>query len=132
MDGLFKLSGAVRRDPAVEAWFSDFTNPLRLMTRVWFEQMRACGSDVRELLHDGCPVACVGDAPFGYVNAFKAHANVGFFCGAMLPDPAGLLEGTGKRMRHVKLRPGEEIDADALSDLIVTAYHDIQQRLGLS
>lgn len=75
--------------------------------RLWFERMRDCGTDVRELLHDGCPVVCVGDAPFAYVNAFKAHASVGFFYGAMLADPAGLLEGEGKRMRHAKLRPGQ-------------------------
>ncbi|HEY8129241.1 MAG TPA: DUF1801 domain-containing protein [Hyphomicrobium sp.] len=93
------------------------------------ERMRGCGADVRELLHDGCPVACVGDAPFGYVNAFKAHANVGFNYGAMLTDPAGLLEGEGKRMRHVKLRPSKELDVEALSDLIETAYHDIRRRL---
>lgn len=73
--------------------------------------------------------ACVGDAPFGYVNAFKAHANVGFFHGAMLADPAGLLEGQGKRMRHVRLRPGEMLEIEALNDLIVAIYHDIQRRL---
>jgi hypothetical protein len=91
--------------------------------------MRRCGPDVRELLHDGCPVACVGDAPFGYVNAFKAHASVGFYYGAMLADPASLLEGAGKRMRHVKLRLGKELDVDALRDLIEAAYHDIRRRL---
>jgi hypothetical protein len=91
--------------------------------------MRGCGADVRELLHDGCPVVCVADAPFGYVNAFKAHASVGFYYGAMLADPAGLLEGTGKRMRHVKLRPGKELAVDALGDLIEAAYSDIRQRL---
>jgi hypothetical protein len=130
MDGLLRLSGAVRRDPRIEAWFSDLINPHRLMTRTWFERMRGCGDDVRELLHDGCPVACVSDAPFAYVNAFKAHANVGFFHGAMLADPSGLLEGEGKRMRHVKLRPGKALDADALSALIAAAYRDIRQRLG--
>ena len=129
MDDLLRFTGAVRRDPEIEAWFSGITDPLRLMARPWFKRMRGCGADVRELLHDGCPVACVGDAPFGYVNAFKAHANIGFFRGAMLADPAALLEGTGKRMRHVKLRPGVELDADALSDLIAQAYHDIQRRL---
>lgn len=106
------------------------TDPHRLMVRAWFEQMRSCGADVRELLHDGCPVACVGDAPFAYVNAFKAHANVGFFHGAALADPAGLLEGTGKRMRHVKLRPGREMDEEALRGLIGEAYRDIRRRLG--
>lgn len=130
MDDLLRFPSAVRRDPKIEAWFSDFADPFRLMTRPWFERMRACGADVRELLHDGCPVACVGDAAFGYVNAFKAHASVGFFHGAMLADPAGLLEGEGKRMRHVKLRPGRELDDAALGDLIDAAYNDVRRRLG--
>jgi len=129
MDDLLRFPSAVRRDPRVEAWFRDFADPFRLMVQVWFERMRGCGDDVRELLHDGCPVACVGDAAFGYVNAFTAHASVGFHHGAALADPAGLLEGTGRRMRHVKLRPGRRLDADALNDLIEAAYHDIRRRL---
>jgi hypothetical protein len=91
--------------------------------------MRECGDDVRELIHDGCPVACVEDAPFSYVNAFKAHVNVGFFDGAELPDPAGLLEGSGKHMRHVKLKPGAAINSAALGRLIDEAYSDIKARL---
>jgi hypothetical protein len=130
LDDLLRFTGAVRRDVGIEVWFRDSTGPLRLMTRPWFERMRSCGDDVRELLHDGCPVACVGDAPFGYVNAFKAHASVGFFHGAALADPAGLLEGTGKRMRHVKLRAGRQLDEEALGHLIAAAYADIRQRLG--
>jgi hypothetical protein len=130
MDDLLRFPGALQRDPEIEAWFTGITDLHRLMVRPWFERMRGCGADVRELLHDGCPVACVADAPFAYVNAFKAHANVGFFHGAALADPAGLLEGTGKRMRHVKLRPGRELDEDALRCLIVEAYRDIRQRLG--
>jgi hypothetical protein len=130
MDAFLRFHGSMRRDPWIEAWFNDFRGPLRLAARTWFERMRACGGDVSELLHDGCPVACVDDAPFGYVNAFKSHANVGFYHGAMLADPAGLLEGTGKRMRHVKLHLDEELDKEALGDLIEAAYHDIRRRLG--
>jgi hypothetical protein len=91
--------------------------------------MRHCGGDVRELMHDGCPTACVDDTAFGYVNAFKGHVNVGFFLGALLKDPARLLEGTGKRGRHVKLRPGREVDAAALVQLIDAAYVDMKARL---
>ena len=131
MNDLLRFPSAVRRDPKIDAWFADVADPFRLMTRTWFERMRGCGADVRELLHDGCPVACVGDAPFAYVNAFKAHASVGFYCGALLPDPAGLLEGDGKRMRHVKLRLGKGLDGEALNDLIVAAYQDIRRRLDL-
>jgi len=131
MDDLLRFNGAVRRDPEIDAWFSDFADPFRLLARTWFERMRGCGPDVRELLHDGCPVACVGDAPFGYVNAFKAHASVGFFYGAMLGDAPGFLEGAGKRMRHVKLRPGKLPDDETLSRLIDAAYDDIRRRLAL-
>ena len=91
--------------------------------------MRNCGDDVRELLHDGHPTACVGEAAFGYVNAFRAHVNVGFFRGAELEDPAGLLEGSGKRMRHVKLLPGKTVNAGALSTLIGAAYADMKKRI---
>jgi hypothetical protein len=126
---LFRFPSAVRRDPEVEAWFSRPDDPLRLMVRPWFERLRGCGADVRELLHDGHPTACVEDAAFAYVDAFSAHANVGFFRGASLDDPAGLLEGGGKRMRHVKLRWGRAVDEAALGDLIAAAHADIRRRL---
>jgi hypothetical protein len=129
MDDLFRLPGAVDRDPRVMAWFA-LTDPLRLLARPWFERMRNCGEDVRETLHDGCPTACVGDVAFAYVATFTAHANVGFFHGATLPDPASLLEGSGKRMRHVKLRPGRAVDETALGALILAAYADMRRRLG--
>ncbi len=91
--------------------------------------MRRCGDEVRELLQDGCPVACLGDAPFGYVNVFTAHMNVGFYHGASLPDPARLLQGVGKSMRHVKLKPAAAIDAASLNRLIEAAYADIKARV---
>jgi hypothetical protein len=127
---ILRLSGGVRRDPAVEVWLSHGPIELHSIAQHWFMRMRQCGDDVRELIHDGCPVACVENAPFGYVNSFKSHVNVGFFYGAMLRDPAALLEGSGKRMRHVKLKPGTDISAAALRDLIDAAYSDIKERLG--
>jgi hypothetical protein len=126
---VFRLSQGARRDPAVDRWLNDDPADLRSIAREWFVLMRSCGDDVRELMHDGCPVACVEDAPFAYVNTFKSHVNVGFFYGAMLADPAGLLEGSGKRMRHVKLKPDTDVDAAALRDLIAAAYADIKVRL---
>jgi len=126
---LFRLSGAVKRDPAVVRWLGSGAIELKSIAQRWFAQIRQCGSDVRELMHDGCPVACVEDAAFAYVNTFKAHVNVGFFCGALLADPAGLLQGSGKRMRHVKLRPGGESNDEALAELIAAAYVDIKARL---
>ena len=129
MSELFLFSSAVARDPMVDAWFSDPDNLLRRMVQPWYERLRACGPDVRETLHDGWPTACVGEAAFAYVAAFSAHANVGFFQGAALEDPAGLLEGGGKRMRHVKLRWGKPVDEAALGALIDAAYRDMRTRV---
>ena len=126
---LMRFPTARMRDPAVDAWFDGRAPGLGALARTWFLRMRACGADVRELLHDGHPTACVGDAAFAYTNAFTAHVNVGFFQGASLADPAGLLEGDGKAMRHVKLRPGVPVDAAALEALITAAYRDIRRRL---
>jgi len=126
---LLRLNGVVERDPAIDAWMKEHEGELGAIAQEWFEVMRKCGDEVREILHDGCPVACLGDAPFGYVNVFTSHVNVGFFQGAALPDPAHLLQGTGKYMRHVKLRPGTLTNAAALSKLIDTAYWDIKSRV---
>jgi hypothetical protein len=127
---IFRLSAGVRNDPAIDLWLADDPIELRSIAQRWFVQIRKCGEDVRELMHDGCPVACVEDAPFAYVNTFKTHINVGFFNGVMLDDPAGLLQGSGKRMRHVKLNSGCESSGAALNDLIDAAYLDIKVRLG--
>ena len=129
MRALFRLDGVSERHPAVELWWDQHKGPLGAMARRWFEAMRRCGDDVREVLHDGQPTACVGGAAFAYVDAFASHVNVGFFQGAELPDPQGLLAGAGKFMRHVKLRPGEEVDVSALSVLIDAAYTDVKARL---
>jgi hypothetical protein len=126
---LLRFDGGVERDAAIDAWLNEHGGELGAMAREWFEVMRACGDEVRELLHDGCPAACLGDAPFGYVNVFTSHVNVGFFQGAALPDPDRLLQGTGKYMRHVKLRPGTATDASALRRLIEMAYSDIKARV---
>lgn len=126
---LLRFDGAVARDGAIDAWMKAHAGELGAMAREWFEAMRKCGDEVRELLHDGCPVACLGDAPFGYVNVFRTHVNVGFFHGAALADPAGLLQGSGKFMRHVKLRPGTATNEAALRRLIEAAYEDIKARV---
>lgn len=129
MTQLLRFPSSVKRNPAIETWMNQHAGELRVIAKHWFEVMRMCGDDVRELLHDGHPTACVADAAFAYVNAFRAHANVGFFRGAEIADPKGLLEGTGKFMRHVKLRPGGCFDAAALKKLIDTAYADMKKRV---
>ncbi|HEX4320420.1 MAG TPA: DUF1801 domain-containing protein [Acidobacteriaceae bacterium] len=126
---LFRLDGAMVRDPAIDAWMKKQQGELGTIAHQWVEAMRKCGDEVRELMHDGCPTACLGDAAFGYVNVFTAHVNVGFFQGSALRDPAHLLQGNGKFMRHVKLKPGTPINEAALSKLIQTSYEDIKFRV---
>ena len=126
---LLRFNGAVERDPAINEWMREHAGELGTIAHEWFEVMRKCGDEVRELLHDGYPVACLGDAPFGYVNVFTSHVNVGFFHGASLPDPAHLLQGGGRFMRHVKLTLGRATNAAFLSRLIDMAYWDIKQRV---
>jgi hypothetical protein len=126
---ILRFNGAVEHDPATDAWMKQHAGELGAIAKRWFEAMRKCGDEVRELLHDGCPTACLGDAPFAYVNVFTQHVNVGFFQGASLPDPAHLLQGTGKYMRHVKLKPGTPANTAALKALIEVAYSDIKSRV---
>jgi hypothetical protein len=126
---VLRFPSSVKRDPAIEAWMHEHAGELGTIAKRWFEVMRGCGDDVLELLHDGQPTACVGDAAFAYVDAFTAHVNVGFFRGAEIADPKGLLEGTGRFMRHVKLRPQSNVDDAALMKLIDTAYADMKGRL---
>ena len=126
---LMRFPNAKVRDPRIEAWMLDHRGELGAIAQHWFAFLRKRGGDVREVLHDGHPTLCIGDAAFGYVNAFKDHVNVGFFRGAELADPAGLLEGAGKFMRHVKLRPDSPVQAAALEALVEAAYKDMQARV---
>ena len=129
MTAVFRFPEAKRHDSAVDHWLRTRSPELGSLAQAWFDQMRKCGSDVRELMHDGCPVACVEDVAFGYVNVFTSHVNVGFFLGADLDDPGDLLEGAGKRMRHVKLRPGVDANEMAIGRLIEDAYMDAKRRV---
>jgi hypothetical protein len=126
---LFPLEGASREDEAVRRWFADPVSATRAEARRWFDAWRGCGPDVHEVLHDGHPTACVQGVALGYVNAFTDHVNVGFYLGATLDDPAGLLEGSGRFMRHVKVRPGEGRDDEALRALMRAAYSELKERL---
>ena len=129
MSGFLRFDGAVRHEPRIDTWFDARPQELAIIARRWFDEMRRCGTDVTERLHDGHPTACVGDAAFGYVNVFTSHVNIGFFHGASFDDPAGLLQGAGRFMRHVKARPVALPDAEALKVLVRVAYADIKAKL---
>jgi hypothetical protein len=126
---LMRVPDARRHDPAIDAWLASRPAPLGAIAQRWFSVMRGCGDDVRERLHDGHPTACIGEAAFAYVDVFTSHVNVGFFQGAALADPDRLLEGTGRFMRHVKLKPDAAFRDVALLRLIESAATDVRMRL---
>jgi hypothetical protein len=69
---------------------------------------------------------------FCYIGAFKAHVNLGFYYGAHLPDPAGLLEGTGKNLRHIKVKSTEDLGQPALRDLLQASLEERVDVLGIN
>ncbi|MGE0588105.1 MAG: DUF1801 domain-containing protein [Cyclobacteriaceae bacterium] len=129
MQKLLRYTDKDIQDIRMDEWLEQKPEELRPMAIRWFDVIKACGPDVEDIFHDYYPMGCVDRAPFAYVNVFQSHVNVGFFYGTELEDKFGLMEGTGKRMRHVKLRLGEEVDEKAIEALIHSAYADIKRRL---
>ena len=78
---LLRFNGALQRDPATDAWMKRHSGELGDIAHRWFNVMRTCGDEVRELLHDGCPVARLGDTPFAYVNVFTFSRQRGILPG---------------------------------------------------
>jgi len=129
MEKLFLLSETDCQNIDLSIWLEGKAEVLRPIAEKWFKAIQQCGPDVQSVFHDNYPIGCIENAPFAYVNAYTSHVNLGFFYGAFLPDEKGLLEGTGKRMRHVKLRPEKSIDEEALKQLLTIAYADVKERL---
>lgn len=62
---------------------------------------------------------------FAFFLIAKAHLSLGFALGTSLKDPHHLLEGTGKNLRHVKIRTSEDLSRPGLAELIIdAARHD--------
>lgn len=67
---------------------------------------------------------------FCYIGVHRNHVNLGFYYGAELSDPAGLLEGTGKKLRHIKIRDDEAIDQPAHRRLVQLSLKERETALG--
>ncbi len=129
MGKLLRYTGKDIQNINLDSWLKQKPQELHSIAIKWFTVIQNCGNDVQDIFHDGYPIGCVDNAPFAYVNIFQAHVNVGFFYGVELPDKTGLLEGNGKRMRHIKLKPDLKYDEKEIVSLIDFAYTDIKQRL---
>lgn len=58
---------------------------------------------------------------FCYIALFKNRINLGFYYGADLPDPQNLLDGSGIKLRHIKISRQEQLENSALKELVVAA-----------
>lgn len=120
-----------------ETKFGSFTDLLEITE----EKLRPIVSALRNLIMEIDPVACevvrLGDraATYGigpkkmkegyaYILPHKSWVNLGFYQGSILVDPNGLLEGTGKNMRHIKIYALEDTKKTAIKDLIKLAYSE--------
>ena len=125
--------------------FAELLNELPAETN---DKVKAIARTLRELILAGFPEATevvrLGDgaASYGvgpkkmseshvYIMPKAAYVNLGFWHGVHLADPKGLLEGTGKKMRHVKVRSVEEAANPALRDLARAALAERKKALGL-
>ena len=129
MEKLLRFTGKDLQDIDFEPWLEGKPENLRPIARKWFSKIKNYGADVEDIFHDNYPIVCVESAPFAYINVYTKHVNVGFIYGAELPDENGLLEGTGRLGRHIKLRPDSKIDDQQIITLIQLAYDDIRFRL---
>ena len=93
-------------------------------------------ADAVEVVRLGDHAASFGLGPkkmseaYAYIMPKATYVNLGFYNGAALVDPAGLIEGTGKRLRHVKVHSIEEVGKPSLRRLIAAARAERRQALG--
>ena len=105
----------------VDGWLAEVDDPERDLAAAVLEFVRATLEDAEETVKWNQPCWVVAGANCLYVSAQDGYVNLGFYDGAALDDSAGLLEGTGKRMRHVKVRSADALADDALSELVAAA-----------
>jgi len=68
---------------------------------------------------------------YAYAMPHRAHVNLGFFHGTRLPDPEGLLTGTGKSLRHVKISTPDGVEAPAIRALMIAAHDERRAALSI-
>lgn len=92
--------------------------------------------DAVEVVRLGDRAATYGVGPkkmsegYAYILPHNNWVNLGFYQGALLADPAGLMEGTGAKMRHIKMRSLEDAERTPVRRLVQTALAERKQSLG--
>lgn len=124
----YRYRSTVRHDPAIDAYVQSVKGDLGAIVARLVALVRSTVPDHDELRVHGAPQFCVGGEPFCYVVGYAKHVNLGFCEGAGLRDPEKLLEGTGKAMRHVKIRPGAEFPGKVLSRMVQEAARRVRAK----
>lgn len=109
------------RNPDMDAFVADQEGVLGELAGLLVDLVRKTVPSAEERIHHGAPWFRVDGTWLGYVAVHARHVNLGFRYGALLDDPDGLLEGTGKQMRHVKVSDPDDVPVDALAGLIERA-----------
>ncbi len=93
--------------------------------------------DAVEVPRPGEPSAAYGygekkmSEAYAYIMPQKAYANLGFYHGASIASTGSLLEGTGKSLRHIKVRSVEMAESDAIKAVLLAAMEERRTALGL-
>ena len=121
-----RYAGAVRRDPAIDAYVRSRPAPAGEALARLVAIARAAEPRHDEILHRGAPSFCIDGEPYCYLVDYARHVTLGVCHGFALPDPEKLLEGRGKWTRHVRVRLGASFDADAVSRLVAASARRVR------
>ncbi len=109
---------ATPTSPEVEAWAAERLDaPQRTLFETLRTVVRRVAPQATESLKWSQPV-WERNGPFAFLRPARGHVTFGFWRGTELPDPRGLLEGAGEKMRHLKLRLGEQLPLEAIERFV--------------
>jgi len=111
----------MKRYPTFDAYLSDQSKKNQPLIRTLRRFVKHAAPQLVESVKWGNGVWVKGTAPVSYVYSAPDHVQFGFFRGAKLKDPKGLLRGKGAYVRHVRLTKTAEIDEKALRTLLKQA-----------
>jgi hypothetical protein len=99
-------------------------------------RIKAMHGDHVEIVWPRMRIASYGIGPkkmsehYAYIAPQTKHVNLGFYHGAALKDPSGLLDGAGKNLRHIKIRSLAEVSKKDLGDLLKASLIERRHAVG--
>ena len=105
---------------SVDSWLAERDPSIRPLCDALRRIIRGAAPQLEESIKWGNPVYTGNDNIF-YISTADTYASLGFFNGAILTDPQGRIEGTGKKMRHMKVRAVEDMDVEQIESWVKEA-----------